>query len=103
MKHEYLIDQIQMNEEKIPSYKHTYNLKFFHPCKYLIWLTDQSKYNKRNDFLIWDFENNWNNTKNDFAKLIWLSTRKGLSNDGKKINFNPDYYNIGQLNQLKMQ
>ena len=100
MKHEYLIDQIQMNEEKIPSYKHTYNLKFFHPCKYLIWLTDQSKYNKRNDFLIWDFENNWDNTKNDFAKLIWLSTRKGLSNDGKKINFNPDYYNIGDNPEL---
>lgn len=95
MKHKYLINQIQINKEKIPSYKHSYNLKFFHPCKYLIWLADQSKYNQRNEFLTWNFDNDWNKTKENFSKLIWLSTRKGLNNTGDYINYSPTFYNIG--------
>ena len=98
--HEYLINQVQINEEKIPSYKHSYQLKFFHPSKYLIWLSDQSKYNSRNEYLNWNFNNNWEETKNDFAKLIWLSTRSGLNNAGTLINYSPDFYNIGDNPEL---
>jgi len=100
MKHLYLINQIQINKEKIPNYKHSYNLKFFHPCKYLIWLADQSKYNQRNEFLTWNFDNDWEKTKEIFSKLIWLATRNGLNNSGTSINYSPTFYNIGDNPKL---
>ncbi len=95
MNHEYLINQVQINKEKIPSYKHSYQLKFFHPSKYLIWLSDQSKYNSRNDFLNWNFNNNWDESKDNFAKLVWLSTRSGLNDEGKYIYYSPNFFNLG--------
>lgn len=94
-KHEYLIEQIQKNKFNIPSYDNRYELKFYHPCKLLLWVLSQNKYTNRNSFLNWCFDNDWEKSRNDFAKLVWLATRINLSFNGKNIYYNPDIFTIG--------
>lgn len=94
-KHEYLIEQTQVNNFTVPSYDSIYEIKFYFPCKSLFWILTQNKYSSRQSFLTWDFNNNWEEAKDNFAKLIWLATRDGLSTNGKIITYNPTLFTIG--------
>ena len=99
-KHEYLIEQSQINNFNITKFDDLYNLKFYFPCKSLYWIINQPKYTNRNSFLIWNYDNNWNKTKDNFSKLIWLITRDGLSNDGTTITYKPSYFTLGDYPNL---
>ena len=83
--HEYLIEQIQMNNHSISLYTDRYNLKFYHPCKSLFWITNQSRLNTRNSYLEWSTNNDWTTAKDNFAKLVWLASRDGLDSTGENI------------------
>ena len=88
-KHSYLIQQVQSSKSTISNYLDQYDLKFFHPCKNLIWITKRKKFQSRKKYLSYAFDNDWEEARNNFAKLIWLSTRANLSNN--KILCNYDF------------
>ena len=98
-KHQYLIDQLQVNNFAISKYNPTYELKFGHPCKSINWYSQKNIYTNRTSFLAWaGIETNsltWEEAKDKFAKLIWLATRDGLSFDGTTISYNPSTFNPG--------
>ena len=98
-KHQYLIDQLQVNNYTIAKYNPTYELKFGHPCKSINWYSQKNIYTTRTSFLAWaGIEINsltWEEAKDKFAKLIWLATRDGLSLDAKTISYSPTTFNPG--------
>lgn len=50
--HEYLIEQVQINNtESIIGNKQKFLLDFNHPCKEVIWVTRNNMYNKENNFI----------------------------------------------------
>jgi len=78
--HEYLIEQLQFTgSETLSSTNNKYRLNFNHPCKFLVWAPHLEKYAARSTFAAYD--SNWNaaEVRDTFAKLLWLSTREGLS------------------------
>lgn len=83
--HEYLIEQVQINNQPISLYSDRYDIKFHHPCKTLFWITNQSRLNTRKSYLSWSTDNDWETAKNNFAKLVWLASRDGLDSTGENI------------------
>jgi hypothetical protein len=80
--HEYLIEQLQFTgSESLNSTGPKIRLNFNHPSKYLVWVPKLDKYFTRNDWLAYAFDNDWTAAKDLFAKLIYVLTRRTLSED----------------------
>jgi hypothetical protein len=95
--HNYLIEQLQLQEDNISTERDSTSLVFDKPCKVLIWNILLDKYYKRTEYLYWATDNDWNKGLQIFSKLIWLSTRINLNIDEQNfiIDLDDDFINIG--------
>jgi len=80
--HEYLIEQLQFTgSETLSTTNNKYRLNFNHPCKYLVWASHLEKYSTANDYITFASNNDWSAASEKFAKLVWLASRNGLTED----------------------
>jgi hypothetical protein len=81
--HEYLIDVIQhTGDETASSTTEKYKLTFNHPSKALYWAIKLGRYSDGSSYVAWATDGNWTAACERFAKLLWLSTRRGIEYAG---------------------
>ena len=82
--HEYLIEQLQHEDEPMRNFSNQFDIILSNPVKYLVWTCQLDKYTNKSTFL--HYHHNNNTMYNNFAKIIWLASRKELSDDGLTVD-----------------
>jgi hypothetical protein len=84
--HEYLIEQLQFTgAESLSNQNNKYRLNFNHPSKYLVWVAHLDRYLNRNEWLAHSVDGNWGRSSDRFAKLLYLASRKNLSENASTV------------------
>jgi hypothetical protein len=85
--HEYLIEQLQFtgSESLTSNSNNKYRLNFNHPSKYLVWAPHLENHFSSTQWLTYADDGDWDAARDTFAKLLWLSTRSGISASGTSI------------------
>ena len=82
--HEYLIEQLQFTgDESVNTAQEKFRLNFNHPCKALYWALRMGNYTTGKETVA--LNNNGEIDVERFAKVVWLATRTGLTNNGTQI------------------
>lgn len=99
--HEYLFEQLQFTgSEALSSLTNKYRLNFNHPSKYLVWAPHLEKYNNHNSYIAYTANNDWSSALERFAKIVWLTTRKGLFRDPSASTYKINSINIDNQGEV---
>jgi hypothetical protein len=98
--HEYLFEQLQFTgSESVAGITNKYRLNFNHPSKFLVWAPHLEKYSTANEYVAYTTGADWEAAREKYAKVMWLATRDGLTEDASG-NFTivaPSNGNLGEV------